>query len=169
MKFLLLIFVASVFVFPVARVSADQQLSSLGRYLLHISERPTTLIVASGICPQSRKTEKAPSRYVLKQNPLFATAKNIERGKLLYQTEAKPTACKMCHGIRGNGNGRLARGLEPAPRNFTCEDIMKPLSDGQLFWIIKNGSKGTAMPAHKFTLSDKDIWQIIHYLKSFAR
>ena len=169
MKFLLLIFVASVFLFPVARFSAGQQLSSLGRYLPHISGRPTTLVVSSGICPQSRKTEKASSRYVLKQNPLFATAKNIERGKLLYQTEAKPMACKMCHGIRGNGNGRLARGLEPAPRNFTCEDTMKSLSDGQLFWIIKNGSKGTAMQAHKFTLSDKDIWQIIHYLKSFAR
>jgi len=168
-KFLLLIFVASVFLFPVARFSAGQQLSSLDRYLPHISERPTTLIVASGICPQSRKTEKAPSRYVLKQNPLFATAKNIERGKLFYQAEAKPTACKMCHGIRGNGNGRLARGLEPAPRNFTCKDTMKSLSDGQLFWVIKNGSKGTAMPAHKFTLSDKDIWQIIHYLRSFAR
>jgi len=168
-KFLLLISVASVSLFPGARFSAGHQLSSLDRYLPHILDRPTTLIIASGICPQSRKTEKAPSRYVLKQNPLFATAKNIERGKLLYQTEAKPTACKMCHGIRGNGNGRLARGLEPAPRNFTCEDTMKPLSDGQLFWIIKNGSKGTAMPAHKFTLSDKDIWQIIHYLKSFAR
>jgi cytochrome c553 len=168
-KFLLLIFVASVFLFPVARFSAGHQLSSLSRYLPHISGRPTTLVISSGICPQSRKTEKAPSRDTLKQNPLFTTTKNIERGKLLYQAEAKPTACKMCHGIRGNGNGRLARGLEPAPRNFTCEDTMKPLSDGQLFWIIKNGSKGTAMPAHKFTLSDKDIWQIIHYLKSFAR
>jgi len=46
---------------------------------------------------------------------------------------------------------------------------MKSLSDGQLFWIIKNGSKGTAMPAHKFTLSDKETWQVIHYLKRFAR
>ena len=119
MKFLLLIFVASVFLFPVARFSAGQQLSSLGRYLPHISERPTILIVSSGICPQSRKTEEAPPRYILKQNPLSATKKNIERGKSLYQREAKPTACKMCHGIRGNGNGRLARGLEPAPRNFT--------------------------------------------------
>ena len=168
MKFLLSIFVVSVFIFPVARVSAGQQSGSLTRHLPPKYEYPTTLIVASGICPQSRKTEKAPSRYTLKQNPLFATAKNIERGKLLYQAEAKPTACKICHGIRGNGNGRLARGLEPAPRNFTCEDTMKPLSDGQLFWIIKNGSKGTAMPAHRFTLSDEDIWRIIHYLKSFA-
>ena len=168
MKFLLSIFVVSIFMFSAAKISADQQLDSLTRHPSPKHEYPTTLIVASGICPQSRKTEKAPSRYILKQNPLFATAKNIERGKLLYQTEAKPMACKMCHGIRGNGNGRLARGLEPAPRNFTCEDTMKSLSDGQLFWIIKNGSKGTAMQAHKFTLSDKDIWQIIHYLKRFA-
>jgi len=167
-KFLLSIFVVSVFIFPAAMISADQQLGSLTRHLSPKHESSTTLIVASGICPQSRKTEKAPSRYTLKQNPLFATSKNIKRGKLLYQMEAKPTACKMCHGIRGNGNGLLARGLEPAPRNFTCEDTMKSLSDGQLFWVIKNGSKGTAMPAHKFTLSDKDIWQVIHYLKRFS-
>ena len=169
MKLFLLIFVVSFFVFPVKSVSAGQQSGSLTRHLLPKYEYPTILTVASGICPQSRKTEEAPSRYTLKQNPLSATKKNIERGKSLYQREAKPTACKMCHGIRGNGNGRLARGLEPAPRNFTCEETMKSLSDGQLFWVIKNGSKGTAMPAHKFTLSDKDIWQIIHYLKSFTR
>jgi len=150
-------------------VSEGQQLDSLTHHLSPTHEYPTTLIAASGICPQSRKTEKAPSRYTLKRNPLFANKKNIERGKSLYQMDAKPTACKMCHGIRGNGNGRFARGLEPAPRNFTCEDTMKSLSDGQLFWVIKNGSKGTAMPAHKFTLSDKDIWQIIHYLKHFSR
>jgi len=169
LKFLLLMLVISVLVFPVARFSIAQQLYSLDRYLPFISEYSATLIFASGICPQPRKTDKAPSRYILKQNPLFATAKNIQRGESLYQSEAKPTACKMCHGIRGNGNGRLARGLKPAPRNFTCKDTMESLSDGQLFWIIKNGSKGTSMPAHKFTLSDKDIWQVIHYLKRFAR
>jgi len=109
-KFLLSIFVVSVFIFPAAKISADQQLGSLTRHLSPKNEYPANLIVVSGICPQPRKTEKAPSRYTLKQNPLFATTKNIERGKSLYQMEAKPTACKMCHGIRGNGNGRLARG-----------------------------------------------------------
>lgn len=168
MKFFLLIATVFFFVFPVAKVSADEQLGSLDRYLSNISMHPTKLIIASGICPQLRKTKKAPSKYVLKKNPLFANTKNIKRGESLYQKEAKPTACKMCHGVQGNGNGRLARGLEPAPRNFTCEETMKFLSDGQLFWIIKNGSKGTAMPAHKFFMSDKDIWQVIHYLKRFA-
>jgi mono/diheme cytochrome c family protein len=168
LKFFLLVFATYFFVLLVTSVSASHQLNSSDGYLPQISINPINLILVSGICPQLRKTKKAPSRYVLKQNPLYATEKNIGRGKLLYQKEAKPTACKMCHGIRGNGNGFLARGLEPAPRNFTCTGTMQSLSDGQLFWIIKNGSKGTGMPAHKFTLSDKDIWQIIHYLKRFA-
>ena len=132
-----------------------------------ITERSKHLVIASGICPQPRNTKQAPPKYKQKINPLLATTQNIEKGKLLYQVEAKPTACKMCHGIRGNGNGLLARGLEPAPRNFTCKETMEAISEGQLFWIIKKGSKGTAMPSHKFTLSDRDIWQIIYYLKSF--
>ena len=132
-----------------------------------ITERSKHLVIASGICPQPRNTKQAPLKYKQKINPLLATTQNIEKGKLLYQVETKPTACKMCHGIRGNGNGILARGLEPAPRNFTCKETMEAISEGQLFWIIKNGSKGTAMPSHKLTLSDRDIWQIIFYLKSF--
>jgi len=101
--------------------------------------------------------------------PLPATSKNIQRGKKLYRKEAKPTARKMCHGIRDNGNGCLARGLETAPRRFACKDTMQSLLGVQLFWIIKKGSKGTAVPAHKLTLGDEDTWRIIYYLKSFTR
>ena len=108
--------------------------------------------VASGICPQNRKTRTAPGRYLKKTNPLAPTKENIQKGKKLFLKNAKPTACKLCHGIRGNGNGNLARGMEPPPRNFTCGKVMKDLLDGQLFWVIRNGSKGTAMPAHKFSL-----------------
>ena len=169
MKVLLWIMMVSIFGFSAAKAPVDQRIDSLG-HLLNLRPKPTKLLyIASGICPQPRTTKKAPLSYIRKQNPLPATAKNVGRGKVLYQKEAKPTACKMCHGIRGNGNGRLARGLKPAPRNFTCEETMRSLSDGQLFWVIKNGSTGTAMPAHKFSLGDKDIWRIIYYLKSFVR
>ena len=169
MKVLFWMMVFFIFEFPAAQVLADQKLDSFNHAVNRTREFPALLRVASGICPQPRTTKKAPSNYIRKQNPIPATAKNVERGKALYQKEAKPTACKMCHGIRGNGNGRLARGLKPAPRNFTCEETMRSLSDGQLFWVIKNGSTGTAMPAHKFSLGDKDIWRIIYYLKSFVR
>ncbi len=124
--------------------------------------------VASGICPQNRKTRSAPSRYLKKKNPLPDSPENIAAGKSLYYEDAKPTACRLCHGLRGNGNGSLASALTPSPRNFTCAEVMDQISDGQLFWIIKNGSKGTGMPIHKETLSDKKIWQLIRFIRQFA-
>lgn len=123
----------------------------------------------SGICPQVRKTRTAPGKYYSQKNPLPTGEEYVNSGKILYQKQAKPTPCRMCHGIRGNGNGKLAVGMEPPPRNFTCFEMMKEIPDGQLFWIIKNGSRGTAMPAHKSTLSDRQIWQLIHYLRGFSK
>ncbi len=123
----------------------------------------------SGICPQNRKTSEAPSRYLKKKNPISPTPGNIENGKRLFSRDAKPTACKLCHGARGNGNGSLARRLDPPPRNFTCAEVMRDLPDGQLFWIIQNGSRGTAMPPHKATLKPAEIWQLILFIKQFLR
>ena len=123
----------------------------------------------SGICPQNRKTRNAPGRYLKKKNPVSPTPENLAKGKRLYNQDAKPTACKLCHGARGNGNGSLARRLDPPPRNFACAEVMKNLPDGQLFWIIKNGSRGTAMPAHKSSLKSEEIWQLILFIKKFLR
>ena len=123
----------------------------------------------SGICPQNRKTRKAPSRYLNKKNPIPSTPENIARGEKLFNQDAKPTACKLCHGAKGNGNGSLARRMDPPPRNFTCAEVMKDLPAGQLFWIIQNGSRGTDMPPHKSTLKPEEIWQLIWFIKGFLR
>ncbi|MEC7641343.1 MAG: cytochrome c, partial [Nitrospinota bacterium] len=125
-------------------------------------------LAASGICPQKRNTRTASGSDLKQQTPFPVSPESVQAGHRLYQKEAKPMACRLCHGIRGNGNGRLAVNMEPPPRNFTCLKIMKTLPDGQLVWIIKNGSKGTKMPAHKSTLWDREIWQLIHYLRTFA-
>jgi mono/diheme cytochrome c family protein len=44
---------------------------------------------------------------------------------------------------------------------------METISDGQLFWVIRNGSPGTGMPAFK-NLKDREIWQIVRYLRTFS-
>jgi hypothetical protein len=87
----------------------------------------------SGICPQNRKTERAPGRYLEKVNPLAPTKENIEKGRKLFSEDAKPTAYKLCHGSKVNGNGSLGRRIEPPPRNFTWGSVMRDLPDGQLF------------------------------------
>ena len=59
-------------------------------------------------------------------------------------------------------------GLMPTPRNFTSGATMKDIPDGQLFWIIKNGSPGTSMMPFS-GLSDDEAWQLIQYLRSLAK
>ena len=115
----------------------------------------------SGSCPQQRKTKSAPASLAKASIPAGA---NAETGRKIFQKNAKPMACKMCHGPTGAGNGKLGMALTPRPRNFTCADIMKRVSPGQMFWIIKNGSKGTGMVAHGKTLSDKQIWDVVKYI-----
>ena len=121
----------------------------------------------SGGCPQKRNTVTAPSDYISKVNPLRNEPRHIKKGKVLSLMKAKPLACKHCHGLSGNGQGSMSHSMNPKPRNFTCTETMNKISDGQLFWIIKKGSKGTAMPAYSY-LSDKKIWQIILYIRSLS-
>jgi mono/diheme cytochrome c family protein len=114
-------------------------------------------------CPQPRKTKAAPGSIAKKDMTAKADAKN---GEALYQKKSKPMACKMCHGAKGDGGGKLGKALKPAPRNFACAATMKKVSAGQMFHIIKNGSKGTGMVAHGKTLKDKEIWDVVKYIRS---
>ena len=115
----------------------------------------------SGPCPQPRKTKSAPANIAKMDKTGRA---NLENGKKIYTKAAKPLACKQCHGDKGNGKGKLGAALKPNPRNFTCNETMKDVSVGQMFWIIKNGSAGTGMVGHKKTLKDNEIWDVVKYI-----
>ena len=117
----------------------------------------------AGKCPQPRKTKSAPSGTAKTDKTAKADA---AKGKVIYMKKAKPMACQMCHGKKGDGSGKLGKALKPSPRDFTCAATMKKVSAGQMFWIIKNGSKGTGMVAHKKTLKDKEIWDVVKYVRS---
>ncbi len=123
--------------------------------------------MGEGICPQNRTTVQAPDDIRNQPNPLEKNRELLYTGESLFQVDVQPVACKICHGVTGNGLGIMAQGLNPPPRNFACEETMKTISDGQLFWIIRNGSPGTGMPAFK-NLKDREIWQIVHYLRKFS-
>jgi mono/diheme cytochrome c family protein len=120
-----------------------------------------------GECPQKRKTKKAPRLFYDFKNPLLKSVENKSKGKLLYEKTARPLQCILCHGINGNGVGDPDFESTPKSRNFTCKKTMTKISDGQLFWIIKNGSAGTSMPEYT-DLNDKSIWQLIIYIREFS-
>jgi mono/diheme cytochrome c family protein len=119
-------------------------------------------------CIQPRKTAKAPDEFLSKTNVLPVSEGAIQAGKTLFLKTAQPVACAMCHGDQGNGKGFMGAALTPPPRNFTCGAMMKNIPDGQLFWIIKNGSPGTGMMSFA-GLPDEQVWQLIHYIRSLAK
>ena len=102
-------------------------------------------------------------------NPIPATAETIEKGKSLFHGKA---FCVTCHGKDGKGfGGDIEPGTlkGPLPRNFTDKEWQAARTDGELFWILKNGSKGTAMaPFVPLILTEEEAWQVLRYVRSFA-
>ena len=102
-------------------------------------------------------------------NPLPASEEIVAKGKALYEGKA---FCKTCHGPDGKGlGGDIAPGSlkGPLPRNFTDKKWQAARTDGELFWILQHGSKGTAMaPFIPLVLTEEEAWQVLRYVRSFA-
>lgn len=96
-------------------------------------------------------------------NPLPANPETVSAGRLVYQSN-----CVPCHGESGRGDGPAGLSLQPRPSDFSQHMLPGQHTDGQVFLWIKNGYPNTAMPAWGGRLSDTEIWQLVHYLRSFA-
>ena len=102
------------------------------------------------------------------KNPVASSPESIAKGKALY--EGKGT-CFNCHGKAGDGQGEAGKILNPSPRDFTNCKFHKKRKDGELMWVIKNGSPGTGMPAlvKGGILTEEEAWTIIAYERSFCK
>ena len=101
------------------------------------------------------------------KNPIPVNDANLAKGKALF--EGKGT-CFNCHGKAGDGNGPAGAILNPSPRNFTNCKLHKKRKDGELFWVIKNGSAGTGMvPLIPAAINEEEAWMVIHYERTFCK
>jgi len=119
-------------------------------------------------CPQPRFTDKAPPDYLARTNSLAIDAETLAAGESLYAGKSKSLPCAICHGAKGDGKGPLASQYNPPPRNFACKETVNGIPDGQLFWIIRYGSPGTAMPPSR-DLTDQQVWQLVAHLRKLAQ
>jgi len=93
------------------------------------------------------------------KNPVMLDEKTLEEGKKLYTS-----MCQHCHGEKGDGNGPMVTsGAYSGVPNYKEEARMK-LSNGQMFYSIYYG-KGM-MGAHRSLLNKKEIWTLVHYVRS---
>jgi mono/diheme cytochrome c family protein len=101
------------------------------------------------------------------KNPFPATPENIANGKAIF--EGKGT-CFTCHGMEGKGDGPAAVGFDPSPRNFTNPAFQAVKTDGELMYVLKNGSPGTAMmPMVGSVINEEEGWLVLLYLRSLSK
>ncbi len=99
-------------------------------------------------------------------DPFEATPENIQIGKEIFEEKG---TCFNCHGLEGKGNGKYVKYLEIGPRNFTNRAWQQARTDGELLWILKNGSPGTDMEAYvPEELTEEEAWYLITYIRAFS-
>lgn len=127
-----------------------------GASLTGAAERPT-------MQPRVPADKLAEARALT--SPLPDATEIEEKGKALYNGKG---TCFNCHGKDGAGNGPVAMGLDPSPRNFQHHGFWRHRTEGEIFWVIKHGSPRRAMIGFGDQLTDEEIWAIIQYERSFA-
>jgi mono/diheme cytochrome c family protein len=99
-------------------------------------------------------------------NPFPSNPENIEIGKNIFHSKA---FCVTCHGRDGKGLGNIPGLRGKLPRNFTDKIWQAARTDGELFWILKNGSPGTDMASFiPLVLTEDEAWHVLLYVRSFG-
>jgi mono/diheme cytochrome c family protein len=98
-------------------------------------------------------------RAPVRKNPLPMDAQTL-RGGLAHFREN----CVVCHGAPGVDPGEIGQGLNPGAPDLTLTRVQER-TDGQLFWIVSNGIRMTGMPAFSPTHGEKEIWQVVAFVR----
>jgi mono/diheme cytochrome c family protein len=78
--------------------------------------------------------------------------------------------CALCHGNDGRGQTTIGRNLYPKAPDMILADT-QDLSDGELFYAIKNGIRLTGMPAwgQDTPEDDRASWELVHLIRHLPK
>jgi len=100
------------------------------------------------------------------KNPLPPTDENVADGRAHFADH-----CAQCHGNDGRGETEMGKGLYPKAPNMRDHDTQE-MSDGEIFYIIKNGVRFTGMPAWgeaEGHADDEDNWKLVHFIRHIPK
>ncbi len=95
------------------------------------------------------------------KNPVPSDDEAIEAGKRIYQRR-----CASCHGPTGKGDGGMALS-GGTPSDLTDEIWDYGSTDGEIFVNIRDGFSAD-MLAYKDKLKEKEIWQVVTFMRSLG-
>jgi len=117
---------------------------------------------AAGAGPHDPKDWPVPEAAKKRPNPVPPGEATIRAARPFYAEK-----CASCHGDKGKGDGPEAIMYAVKPADLSDAHMMSEMSDGELFYKITEGRQ--PMPAFKRQLTEQQRWQLVHYLRTFAK
>jgi len=93
------------------------------------------------------------------RNPLPLTPQVLQEGRDHFADH-----CASCHGNDGSGRTEMGPNFYPRTPNMR-EPRTQQLSDGEIFYIVKNGVRFTGMPAWGDEHDVEDNWKLVHFIR----
>jgi mono/diheme cytochrome c family protein len=126
------------------------------------------LVFLMPVSSQNPPAQKTPSLSAIPAdaakvpNPVKPSPESITRAKKWWTLD-----CVMCHGKNGDGKGDIAKGMKLQISDFTDPATLKDRTDGELFYIIKNGHQD--MPPEGPRVKTEENWDLVNYVRSLSK
>ncbi|HYD80300.1 MAG TPA: c-type cytochrome [Paucimonas sp.] len=92
------------------------------------------------------------------ETPDLSDAGRIRDGLRIYREK-----CVQCHGAPGVAPDDLAYGLKPMPASLVA--TAREWHAAEIYWVVRSGIKMSGMPGWEYRLSDKEIWDVVAFVK----
>ena len=108
---------------------------------------------------------KLMSSFGIEINKSPITPVSLANGKKIFEKN-----CSTCHGLRGNGDGPMAKGLDPRPAVLSDPKLTgdKETIPYDNFEVINVGIANTSMKPWADVLSEAQIWDVTYYIRTFS-
>ncbi len=132
---------------------------------------PALVLLAPGLPAQQSSTQtqqNAPTYAAIPveaakaPNPVKSSPESLARAQKWWALD-----CAMCHGKNGDGKGETAQDMKLKIADFTDPAILSGRTDGEIFYIIKNGHND--MPAEGPRIKTEENWDLVNYVRSLAK
>ncbi len=78
--------------------------------------------------------------------------------------------CAICHANNGSGQTPIGKNVYPKAPDLRLADTQS-MSDGEIFWVIHNGIRFTAMAAwgEGDPAQDMGSWKLVHFIRHLSQ
>jgi mono/diheme cytochrome c family protein len=140
--------------------------ASCGMYLLRrgYSARETPSAMEEAVARRLRHLA-TPAGARDQRNPVPATPELLSEARAHWADH-----CAVCHANDGSGQTTIGQGLYPKTPDMR-QARTQELSDGELFYVIRNGIRFTGMPGWGSVdeKEDTDSWALVHFIRRLPR